>query len=318
MSRKARVARGLRELVSRGVDPHVAFRPEFLAQLRAHGLLDAPPPRPGGFAAVVRRAARLAAAGARFGTLRRRHGAVLFERRAGGDAVTTLAEGFNHAPGGVQRHAEVHCLLQLPRLEDAQGKELVVVELADVGPSLLWAPPCSRGCEQLLRRFGLARAHFTDGAGGIDSRSFRHEPGLDVPSATFASGSRLAGDLVSRQAWADVLWKLAEESQGRPPWSMEALLARAPSAEGLPKTLAWRGRLGERAVSAFFGAEAGPWPRARATGCSIRPDAMSASISERTDSTRSEKRSAGVYGRRSSARAPIDARPCSAQITRPA
>merc|ERR1711956_127334 len=60
---------------------------------------------------------------------------------------------------GVQRHAEVHCLLQLPRLADAQGTEMLIVELADVGPSLCWAEPCSRGCPQLLLKFGVARAY---------------------------------------------------------------------------------------------------------------------------------------------------------------
>ena len=30
---------------------------------------------------------------------------------------------------------QVHCLLQLPRLKDALGGQMVVVELADVGPA---------------------------------------------------------------------------------------------------------------------------------------------------------------------------------------
>ena len=65
---------------------------------------------------------------------------------------------------------KVHCLLQVPVLEklseasdlgqhDMQLQsvqaEILVVELADVGPGFSWAEPCSRGCMQLLMKYGL-------------------------------------------------------------------------------------------------------------------------------------------------------------------
>ena len=32
---------------------------------------------------------------------------------------------------------------------------MLVVELADVGPGFNWAEPCSRGCMQLLMKYGV-------------------------------------------------------------------------------------------------------------------------------------------------------------------
>merc|ERR1712137_585658 len=131
------------------------------------------------------------------GIFTRRHGALLLDASKAKPVI--ISEGFNHPaqplnPRGfhwkynrirtfssieeaaevgmppkrrrlrpAQRHAEIHCLLQLPRLADASGKEVLVVELADVGPSLCWAEPCSRGCMQLLMKHDVARVRFTDG-----------------------------------------------------------------------------------------------------------------------------------------------------------
>lgn len=35
--------------------------------------------------------------------------------------------------------------------------EILVVELADVGPGFSWAEPCSRGCMQLLMKYGIRK-----------------------------------------------------------------------------------------------------------------------------------------------------------------
>ena len=36
--------------------------------------------------------------------------------------------------------------------------EMLVVELADIGPGFNWAEPCSRGCMQLLMKYGIQTA----------------------------------------------------------------------------------------------------------------------------------------------------------------
>ncbi|CAK0858077.1 unnamed protein product, partial [Prorocentrum cordatum] len=116
-------------------------------------------PTHGSLQALVQRAAALARRCGGAGVFVRRHGALLLAppADAGPGAVRVLAEGFNHpapplGPRGMdkwrglvrtfasaeeaadaglrprlcrprpsQRHAEVHCLLQLPRLGDAAG-----------------------------------------------------------------------------------------------------------------------------------------------------------------------------------------------------
>ena len=35
---------------------------------------------------------------------------------------------------------------------------MLVVELADIGPGFNWAEPCSRGCMQLLMKYGIQTA----------------------------------------------------------------------------------------------------------------------------------------------------------------
>lgn len=50
---------------------------------------------------------------------------------------------------------------------------MLIVELADIGPGFGWAEPCSRGCMQLLMKYGVQRGTWTDGSGGLASRSFR-------------------------------------------------------------------------------------------------------------------------------------------------
>ncbi|OLP87426.1 hypothetical protein AK812_SmicGene31346 [Symbiodinium microadriaticum] len=61
-------------------------------------------------------------------------------------------------------HGAVHCLLQVPELLSLSSMqaEMLVVELADIGPGFNWAEPCSRG----------------------------HEPDLDVAAKTYAGISR--------------------------------------------------------------------------------------------------------------------------------
>ncbi|CAJ1454054.1 unnamed protein product [Effrenium voratum] len=208
----------LRGLERLDIDPRLAFQPAFLEDLRDCGVCPAPGsdhPLP----ELVQRAAL--AAGGMGAVARRRHGAILVDAN-----LNILAEGFNHmaAPLGprrraplktklreTQRHAEVHCLLQLPRLKDAMGGQMVVVELADVGPGLGWAEPCSRGCIHLLKKYGVAKVHFTDGHGGLVSRDLPHCPHLDVPYKTFAR--RVGDDRISERAWLDVASKMQEESE---------------------------------------------------------------------------------------------------------
>ncbi|CAE7704974.1 unnamed protein product [Symbiodinium pilosum] len=80
---------------------------------------------------------------------------------------------------------------------------MLVVELADVGPGFNWAEPCSRGCMQLLMKYGVHSATWTDGKGGLASRPLRHEPDLDVPAKTYAGTSRWATACfaVSQAVW---------------------------------------------------------------------------------------------------------------------
>ncbi|CAJ1352951.1 unnamed protein product [Effrenium voratum] len=105
-------------------------------------------------------------------------------------------------PRPAQRHAEVHCLLQVPSLHSLKGvkAEMLIVELADVGPGFHWAEPCSRGCMQLVMKYGVTEGFWTDGKGGVASRAFRHQPDLDVAAATFAGTSRLSCDAISERA----------------------------------------------------------------------------------------------------------------------
>ncbi|CAJ1334752.1 unnamed protein product [Effrenium voratum] len=209
-------SRGLERL---DIDPRLAFQPAFLEDLRDCGVCPALPGSDHPLPELVQRAAL--AAGGMGAVARRRHGAILVDAN-----LNILAEGFNHmaAPLGprrraplktklreTQRHAEVHCLLQLPRLKDALGGQMVVVELADVGPGLGWAEPCSRGCIHLLKKYGVAKVHFTDGHGGLVSRDLPHCPHLDVPYKTFAR--RVGDDRISERAWLDVASKMQEESE---------------------------------------------------------------------------------------------------------
>ena len=71
------------------------------------------------------------------------------------------------------------------RMRKSSHTEILIVELADVGPGFAWAEPCSRGCMQLLMKHGVRQGWWTDGKGGLVTRPFRHEPGLDVAAATF-------------------------------------------------------------------------------------------------------------------------------------
>eukprot|EP00929_Paragymnodinium_shiwhaense_P022708 TRINITY_DN14432_c0_g1_i3.p1 TRINITY_DN14432_c0_g1~~TRINITY_DN14432_c0_g1_i3.p1 ORF type:complete len:423 (-),score=67.27 TRINITY_DN14432_c0_g1_i3:565-1833(-) len=211
---------------------------------------------------AAQRAARLAASESTdLGRSLRRHGAVLFRQE--GSAFVTLAEGFNHpapslGPRGLdpatgrqrtfetaqqamaaglsprrqrprpsQRHAEMHCLLQLPSIDDALDAEILVTELADVGPIFGWSEPCGRGCMQFLKKFGVRRVYFTDGQGGIVQRELVHEPALDVPSLTFESTSRLMGDIISERACLDVQEKQARESAALPLLTASELAAQA-------------------------------------------------------------------------------------------
>ncbi|CAK9010404.1 unnamed protein product [Durusdinium trenchii] len=82
-----------------------------------------------------------------------------------------------------QRHAEVHCLLQLPSLAEAMHKQMLIVEIADIGPSLGWAEPCSRECLHLLKKYGVSKVFFTDGLGSLVQRDLPHCPELDFPCA---------------------------------------------------------------------------------------------------------------------------------------
>mmetsp|Transcript_41447 Transcript_41447/g.62639 ORF Transcript_41447/g.62639 Transcript_41447/m.62639 type:complete len:169 (+) Transcript_41447:254-760(+) len=136
-----------------------------------------------------------------------------------------LSRGFNHALAPAvstvpdvlgrrgnlarpsQRHAEVHCLLQLDSLDEALDREMLVVELADVGPGFRWAEPCSRGCMQLLMRHGIAAALFTDGEGSVVRRRLKHRPDLDVATATFKGNGRLRGCAIAERAVLDVTAK---------------------------------------------------------------------------------------------------------------
>ncbi|CAE8698671.1 unnamed protein product, partial [Polarella glacialis] len=133
-------------------------------------------------------------------------------------------------PRSAQRHAEVHCLLQLPSLQQAKGCEMLIVELADIGPGFRWAEPCSRGCMQLLMKHGIAQASWTDGRGGVESRSLNYAPELDVPSITFAGTSRMMDDAISERACADVDAKLEREASGAPAWTSEELVEQGAAA----------------------------------------------------------------------------------------
>lgn len=275
-SRARRAAEGL---LAAGVDLRLALQPPFLRTLLAKGLVSKEHVHAegGSQAALLQRAAHLAQLCEPSGVFFRRHGALLLSADCRGNALV-LAEGFNHPapslgprccdparsgalrtfasvneaalagvpsrqrrPRPAQRHAEVHCLLQLPRLEDAAGAEVMIVELADVGPAFGWAEPCSRGCMQLLMKYGVSSVRFTDGRGGLEARALSSAPDLDLPSKTFGSSSRLAGDTISERAHRDIQEKLGREAAGLPPWTGQELVeqgaaeaaearARAPQA----------------------------------------------------------------------------------------
>eukprot|EP00439_Symbiodinium_sp_Y106_P057698 s2368_g8.t1 len=218
-------------LEAQGIDLRLAYQPAFLEQLAAVSLWSGSMTPAGSagdsldLAGLVQKAAQLACMGVSTGISRRLHGAVLFS--ACHDGYEVLAEGFNHLAEplqarragsphklrAVQRHAEVHCLLQLPRLADAKGKQMLIVEIADVGPCLGSAEPCSRGCVQLLTKYGLSPIFFTDGNGSLVERRLQHDPDLDVPYKTYAR--RLSDDRISERAWIDVSRKIELEGAER-------------------------------------------------------------------------------------------------------
>mmetsp|Transcript_141523 Transcript_141523/g.452453 ORF Transcript_141523/g.452453 Transcript_141523/m.452453 type:complete len:584 (+) Transcript_141523:465-2216(+) len=273
-----RVRKAMENLLDAEIDLRLSFQPLFLDCLSCEGCVDERHLRSveGSLPDLVQRAARLAQRCPAAGVTLRRHGALLLRPTATG-GFEILSEGFNHAarplgPRGLdpsfgvdrtfasaeeaataglplklrklrpaQRHAEIHCLLQLPRLEQAVGTEMLVVELADIGPGLRWAEPCSRGCMQLLIRHGVAAARFTDGQGGLHEQRLRYKPELDVPAASYAGTGRLRGDMISERACTDLDEKLQREVDRRLPKTLEeivqsgaveaaALRARAPLA----------------------------------------------------------------------------------------
>ncbi|CAE8607796.1 unnamed protein product, partial [Polarella glacialis] len=244
----SRAAPYIQEVRTSGVDLRLAYQPSFLEDLVEYGLVTADAVSQGSDSCGLPALAAVARQGELLGVARRRHGALLLRRgdgTAGNTKYEVLATGFNHAatplgPKGVdqrtgkvrtfpslseaaagglnlqsrkirpaQRHAEVHCLLQLPRLKhDALGTEILIVEIADVGPSLGWAEPCSRGCLQLLLKMGVSKAHFTDGQGCLVERHLTHTPDLDVPYKTFAR--RTSDCVISERAWLDIQEKLRQ------------------------------------------------------------------------------------------------------------
>ncbi|CAL1166026.1 unnamed protein product [Cladocopium goreaui] len=250
------IRRSLEMLQDSQIDLNLALQPLFLADLKALGLISekALNSRLSCWSQRVQRAAELACQGEAGGVFFRRHGALLLID----DEVIAL--GFNHCtlplgprgpdpqlggklrtferseearaaglslkrsrPRPAQRHAEVHCLLQVPVLEALSEAEILVVELADVGPGFSWAEPCSRGCMQLLMKYGVRQGSWTDGRGGLVTRPFRHEPELDVPACTFEGTSRLSCDAISERACLDIAEKLRQEKEGLPAWGMEEL-----------------------------------------------------------------------------------------------
>ncbi|CAE7191594.1 unnamed protein product [Symbiodinium natans] len=221
-------ARSRFEHLRERIDFRLAYQPGFLEDLLTMNLWSRaksakPPGDSSDLADLVQKAAQLAFRGASTGILRRRHGAVLFE--GGDNGYKVVAEGFNHIAAPLpaeraaalagakarvtQRHAEVHCLLQLRRLADAKQKQMLIVEVADVGPGLGWAEPCSRGCVQLLTKYGLTPIFFTDGQGALVERQLQHDPDLDVPYKTYAR--RLSDDRISERAWLDISSKMEME-----------------------------------------------------------------------------------------------------------
>ncbi|CAE7503654.1 unnamed protein product [Symbiodinium microadriaticum] len=120
-------------------------------------------------------------------------------------------------PRTAQRHAEVHCLLQVPELLSLSSMqaEMLVVELADIGPGFNWAEPCSRGCMQLLMKYGIQTATWTDGKGNVRSRLLRHEPDLDVAAKTYAGISRLSCDAISERALRSMPFETVNEQYVR-------------------------------------------------------------------------------------------------------
>eukprot|EP00435_Cladocopium_sp_Y103_P037026 s2025_g9.t1 len=209
-------------------DLRLAFQPAFLDDLASHGLWSLPAGSNTGatsLPALVQRAAVVAHGDQ--SVRRRRHGALLLE-----PSGRVITEGYNHLAEALrprrtdnlhpllkpkwretQRHAEVHCLLQLPSLKDALDKQILIVEIADVGPGLGWAEPCSRGCVHLLMKFGVSKVFFTDGQGALLERDLPHCPDLDVPHKTFAR--RISDDRISERAWMDISPKIAGENAER-------------------------------------------------------------------------------------------------------
>lgn len=203
-------------------DLRLAFQPAFLDDLTSHGLWSLPAGSDTGatsLPALVQRAAMVANGDQSVSC--RRHGALLLE-----PCGCVITEGYNHLAEPLQprrtdklhpllkpkwretqRHAEVHCLLQLPSLKDALDKQILIVEIADVGPGLGWAEPCSRGCVHLLMKFGVSKVFFTDGQGALVERDLPHCPDLDVPHKIFAR--RISDDRISERAWMDISPKIA-------------------------------------------------------------------------------------------------------------
>ncbi|CAK9028792.1 unnamed protein product [Durusdinium trenchii] len=256
--------RSLEVILSQTTDLRLVLQPAFLADLEARGLVSLDTRNSSNhWCQHVQRAASLACLGEKAGVLLRRHGALLLSEGQ------VIAEGFNHCapplrprgldpqlgrhrtfdspeeartvaklswkrsrPRPAQRHAEVHCLLQVPQLESLKSShtEILIVELADVGPGFAWAEPCSRGCMQLLMKHGVRQGWWTDGKGGLVTRPFRHEPGLDVAAATFEGSGRLSNDPISERSCLDMAWKQLRETEGCRPWTQEELVQQGAEA----------------------------------------------------------------------------------------
>ncbi|CAE7258177.1 unnamed protein product [Symbiodinium pilosum] len=184
----------LEHLKATCIDLRLAYQPAFLEDLQTFHLWNGATQE---LADLVQQAARLASKGTTAG---------VSDTAFGGTEMLTPKLRIT------QRHAEVHCLLQLPRLADANLKQMLIVEIADVGPGLGWAEPCSRGCVQLLTKYGLSPIFFTDGRGSLVKRHLRSDPGLDVPYKTYAR--RLSDDRISERAWLDISQKAALEQKG--------------------------------------------------------------------------------------------------------
>ncbi|CAE6948929.1 unnamed protein product [Symbiodinium natans] len=262
---ESRLRQTLDTLLDAGVDLRLALQPAFLRRLEDLGLVQQSPPNR--LADLVQHAACLATRGEAGGVFFRRHGALLLDRGRGEPQI--LARGFNHfalplgprgpdpqsggkcrtfesfeearsaglswkrsKPRTAQRHAEVHCLLQVPELLSLSSRkaEMLIVELADIGPGFNWAEPCSRGCMQLLMKYGVQKATWTDGRGSITSRPLRHESDLDVAAKTYAGTSRLSCDAISERACVDIDEKLQQEGKGLPPLGLEELVEQGAQA----------------------------------------------------------------------------------------